>query len=93
MEAIRQELGYEQKEEDDITELNRRLVEANMPTHAVVVAQRELKRIRRLQPSSTEWAVSRNYLEWMSEMPWNKKSDDIVDIQRAKQQLDDDHYG
>ncbi|CAO3630117.1 unnamed protein product [Cunninghamella blakesleeana] len=93
LEAIRQELGYEQKEEDDMTELNRRLVEANMPTHAVVVAQRELKRIRRLQPSSTEWAVSRNYLEWMSEMPWNKKSNDIVDIQRAKQQLDDDHYG
>ncbi|CAO3632645.1 unnamed protein product [Cunninghamella echinulata] len=93
LDVIRQELGYEQKEEDDTTELNRRLVEANMPSHAVTVAQKELKRIKRLQPSSTEWSVSRNYLEWMADMPWNKKSEDLVDIQRARQQLDDDHYG
>ncbi|KAI8096944.1 ATP-dependent protease La [Halteromyces radiatus] len=93
LDAIRQELGQEQKDEDEMTELNRRLVEANMPSHAVVVAQRELKRIKRLQPSSTEWAVSRNYLEWMADMPWTKRTDDFVDIQRAKQQLDDDHFG
>ncbi|KAI8329039.1 ATP-dependent protease La [Chlamydoabsidia padenii] len=93
LDAIRQELGHEQKEEDEISELNRRLVEANMPSHVVVVAQRELKRIKRLQPSSTEWAVSRNYLEWLAELPWAKRTEDRLDVSYAKQQLEDDHFG
>ncbi|ORZ05996.1 ATP-dependent protease La [Absidia repens] len=93
LDAIRQELGHEQKEEDEMAELNRRLVEANLPTHAVIIAQRELKRIKRLQPSSTEWAVSRNYLEWLADLPWTKRTEDRVDVSSAKQQLDDDHFG
>lgn len=93
LDAIRQELGHEQKEEDEMAELNRRLVDANMPSHAVVVAQRELKRIKRLQPSSTEWAVSRNYLEWLAELPWAKRSEDRLDVSDAKRQLEGDHFG
>lgn len=64
-----------------------------MPQEASKVAQRELKRIKKLQPSSSEWSVLRNYLELMADLPWSKKSDEVLDIQRAKQQLENDHYG
>lgn len=57
------------------------------------MAQRELKRIARLQPSSTEWAVSRNYLELVADLPWNIRTPDVVDVIRAKRQLDQDHFG
>ena len=99
MEAIKRELGEidgasdNGKEEDDIGQLSRRLTEANLPSEASTVAQRELKRIKKLQPSSSEWSVIRNYLELMAELPWSKKTDEVIDIQRAKQQLENDHFG
>ncbi|KAI9255208.1 ATP-dependent protease La [Phascolomyces articulosus] len=80
-------------EEDDMAHLNRRLAEAKLPNEALTVAQRELKRIQRLQPSSTEWAVARNYLEVLADLPWSKQTRDILDIARAKKQLDHDHFG
>ncbi|KAI9469627.1 ATP-dependent protease La, partial [Zychaea mexicana] len=80
-------------EEDDMTMLNRRIMEAKLPNEALTVAQRELKRIQRLQPSSNEWAVARNYLECLADIPWSKQTKDILDIARAKKQLDDDHFG
>ncbi|KAI8144412.1 ATP-dependent protease La [Fennellomyces sp. T-0311] len=80
-------------EEDDMAQLNRRLMEAKLPNEALAVAQRELKRIQRLQPSSTEWAVARNYLECLADIPWSKQTKDVLDIAKAKQQLDQDHFG
>lgn len=98
MEAIKQELGESDasaggKDEDEMTQLARRLDEADLPKEAAIVVQRELKRISKLQPSSSEWSVTRNYLEWVADLPWNKRSDDILDIARAKQQLEGDHFG
>ncbi|KAG0170733.1 ATP-dependent serine protease [Apophysomyces sp. BC1034] len=98
LDAIKQELGETDelsggKDEDEISQLNRRLSEANLPTEVAAVAQRELKRIKKLQPSSSEWSVTRNYLELIADLPWNKKSDEVLDIVRAKQQLEDDHFG
>lgn len=81
------------QEEDEMAELHRRLVQANLPNEVVIIAQRELKRIKRLQPSSSEWAVSRNYLEWLADLPWSTKSQQRLDIQRSKRQLDADHFG
>lgn len=81
------------EEEDEFQELCRRLEEAKLPEEALVVAQRELKRIKKLQPSSSEWAVSRNYLEWLSDLPWNTSTQDYIDIQRSKKQLNQDHFG
>ena len=80
-------------EEDDMAQLNRRLMEGKLPNEALVVAQRELKRIQRLQPSSTEWAVARNYLECLADIPWSKQTKDVLDVGKAKQQLDHDHFG
>ncbi|KAG2218486.1 hypothetical protein INT45_011667 [Circinella minor] len=91
--AGRNNSSQQDVEEDDITQLNRRIAEAKLPNEALTVAQRELKRIQRLQPSSTEWAVTRNYLEVLADLPWSKHSKDILDIARAKKQLDHDHFG
>ncbi|KAI8068332.1 Lon protease C-terminal proteolytic domain-containing protein [Gongronella butleri] len=95
LEAIRSELGNDtnSKEDDDMTELHKLLAEAHLPEHVISVAQRELKRLKRMQPSSTEWSVSRNYLQWLAEMPWDKADVDLLDIQQAKEQLDHDHFG
>lgn len=76
-----------------MADLHRRLVQANLPNDVVVIAQRELKRIKRLQPSSSEWAVSRNYLEWLADIPWSSSTKQILDIQKSKRQLDSDHFG
>ncbi|KAI8369773.1 ATP-dependent protease La [Blakeslea trispora] len=81
-------------EEDELTELHQRLVHAKLPNDAIAVAQRELQRIKKLQPASSEWAVSRNYLEWLSELPWSISTPtSTIHLQRAKKQLDEDHFG
>ncbi|CDH50481.1 atp-dependent protease la [Lichtheimia corymbifera JMRC:FSU:9682] len=98
LEAIKKELGESEgsaggKDEDDIAQLTRRLTEANLPQEAANVSQRELKRLKKLQPSSSEWSVIRNYLELIADLPWSKKTEETIDIQRAKQQLENDHFG
>lgn len=80
-------------DEDELSDLHRRLVQANLPNDVVIVAQRELKRIKKLQPSSSEWAVARNYLEWLADIPWSAKTEQTLDIQRSKRQLNSDHFG
>ncbi|KAI8380645.1 ATP-dependent protease La [Choanephora cucurbitarum] len=81
-------------EEDELSELHRRLAQAQLPKDVVTVAQREFQRIKKLQPASSEWAVSRNYLEWLSELPWNISTPtSTIHLQRAKKQLDEDHFG
>ncbi|CAO3631469.1 unnamed protein product [Cunninghamella echinulata] len=98
LDAIKQELGESDgfsggKDDDEMTQLARRLEEAQLPEEASKVAQRELKRIKKLQPSSSEWSVARNYLELIADLPWSKRSDEILDIHKAKAQLEGDHFG
>ncbi|ORX53491.1 ATP-dependent protease La [Hesseltinella vesiculosa] len=98
LDAIKKELGESDgfsggKDEDDMAQLARRLDEANLPKEAATTVQRELKRIKKLQPSSSEWSVTRNYLELVADLPWNKHSDETLDIARAKDQLEGDHFG
>ncbi|KAI9015854.1 ATP-dependent protease La [Phycomyces nitens] len=81
------------KEEDELERLNRRLIEARLPEEPLKVARRELKRIKQLHPTSTEWAVSRNYLEWVTDLPWSNTSESVLDIRRATHQLNQDHFG
>lgn len=80
-------------DQDEFQELYRRFQEAKLPNEVAIVAQRELKRIKKLQPSSSEWAVSRNYLEWLADLPWSASTPDHLDIQSSKRQLDKDHFG
>ncbi|KAI8074533.1 ATP-dependent protease La [Gongronella butleri] len=98
LDAIKKELGESDgfsggKDDDEMAQLARRLDDANLPKEAATVAQRELKRIKKLQPSSSEWSVARNYLELIADLPWTKRSDETLDIARAKEQLEGDHFG
>lgn len=57
------------------------------------VAQRELKRLRRMSPMNSEYSTIVDYLEWFSDLPWNRSSDETLSIKEARQQLEDDHAG
>lgn len=91
LDVIRKELGEGDSEE--LVELRRQVDEAHMPEEAKKAAERELARLERISPQSPEWSVSRNYLEWLLEVPWDKQTTDNDDLAHARQVLDEDHYG
>jgi len=91
LQAIRQELGDEDAR-IEIDDLEKQLKDAHLPDEAYKEAERELKRLARMQPGSSEYTVARTYLDWMITLPWTKVTQDLLDIKRARQILDDDHY-
>ncbi|KAG0054281.1 hypothetical protein BGZ89_002681, partial [Linnemannia elongata] len=92
--AIKEELGEKDAgEEDEMTTIENRLTAANLPAEVQKAADREMKRLRKMQPASSEYSVIRNYLDWLGDLPWNKSSEDILDVERARKQLNDDHHG
>jgi ATP-dependent Lon protease len=92
MDAIKKELG-EDDAEDVIDEYRRKLDEAGMPEDVRKEADRELKRLERTPEQNPEHGWIRNYLDWMVEMPWNKRTEDVFDIEDARRVLDEDHTG
>jgi ATP-dependent Lon protease len=93
LETIRQELGEEDEHTVEIRELRERLDTADLPQHALEAANRELDRLSKMPPAAAEYTVARSYLDWLIELPWNMRTDDNLDIQRAREVLDADHYG
>ena len=94
MKAIRRELGEDgDAQGEDLSDLLRKIEEAGMPDEARVEAERELKRLERIPAISPEYSTLRTYLEWLSELPWSVSSEDQLDIVRAREILDEDHYG
>jgi ATP-dependent Lon protease len=91
LKAIQKELGEES--DDDVSELRARLDKLVLPKEARAEVDRELLRLERTGRESSEAQVIRNYLEWIAELPWNDLSDDNLDITRAAQVLEEDHYG
>ncbi|HEY5491804.1 MAG TPA: endopeptidase La [Gemmatimonadaceae bacterium] len=89
--AIHRELGDD--EQDDLAELEAQLNARQLPAQARARADRELRRIRRMSPMSPEASVARNYVEWMAALPWSERTDDVLDVTRARVILDEDHYG
>lgn len=86
----------DEKEPNEIDELQQKLDEAQLSPEARKVADRELKRLRKMNPVNAEYGVCRTYLENLAEIPWTKVTEDQLDtntLQRARRQLDDDHYG
>lgn len=86
----------EEKEPNEIDELQQKLQDAKLSPEAQKVADRELKRLRKMNPSNAEYGVCRTYLENLAEIPWSKVTEDqlgVETLQRARKQLDDDHYG
>src|SRR5881398_1624023 len=89
--VIRQELG-EEEGEDELTELGGRLEAAGLHDEAKKVVDRELKRLRQMSPQSAEYHVARTYLELFATLPWNRTSEDRLDLKAARDILDRDHY-
>ena len=69
------------------------IAKANMPDEAATHAKKELKRLQRIPEASSEHSILRTYLEWLSELPWEIKTEDRIDIAEARKILDDDHFG
>jgi ATP-dependent Lon protease len=92
MKAIQKELG-DDKDGNDLDELKERLLALGLPKEARAEVDRELNRLERSGRESMEGQVIRNYLEWMVELPWDKRSDDNLDIKHASEVLEADHHG
>jgi ATP-dependent Lon protease len=93
MKAIQQELGEEDPAKADADELRKRLTEAALPEEARKEAEREFRRFERLPDQSPERHVLQTWLDLVLELPWAKSTEDNLDIPRARQTLNDDHYG
>ena len=92
MKAIKRELG-EDESQVELKEIEEAIKEAKMPEEAEKVALKELDRLSKIPSQSPEYTVSRTYLDWLTELPWSKTSQDSIDIKDAKKILDEDHYG
>jgi len=92
LDAIRKELGEVDDEAAEIEGYREKIEQANLPTEAREQADRELKRMERLSSQSAEYGVIRSYLDWLVELPWSKASEDNLDIEHARQVLNEDHY-
>jgi len=92
MKAIRKELG-EEDSDAEVEELRERLEDLDLPEEAKEEVNRELRRLERVNRESAEAQVIRTYLEWIADLPWNKRSEDRLDIEEARKILDEDHYG
>ncbi|MCI0338388.1 MAG: endopeptidase La, partial [Acidobacteria bacterium] len=90
--AIHKELGRKD-ERAEYEELKQKVEESGMTPEAFEKAMSELKRLEQMPPMSAESTVSRNYLDWLLSVPWNKRSEEIRDIQHAQDVLEADHYG
>ncbi|KAK3622456.1 hypothetical protein LTR56_022169 [Elasticomyces elasticus] len=88
--------GQGEEEPNEVEELKKKLDDAKLSPEAQQVADRELKRLAKMNPAQAEHTVIRNYLENLAEIPWTKMTEDNLDaatLSKARQQLDDDHYG
>ena len=92
MKAIQKELGDDDQSKE-ISELRAKLDKLELPPTARTEVERELGRLERSGRESMEAQVIRTYLEWIAELPWNTRSDDNLDLNRAQQVLDEDHFG
>jgi ATP-dependent Lon protease len=90
--AIQKELGGENPEQSEVALLRERLEKADLPEEARKEAERELGRLEKLPPAAPDYHVTRTYLEFLLELPWKKSTEDVLDISRARQILDEDHY-
>jgi len=91
--ALQKELSGSDDEEDEVEAFREKLEAAGLPEEAMKEAQRELNRLSRMHPDSAEASVIRTYLTTLTELPWQERSEDQLDVTVAAQVLEDDHYG
>tara|TARA_B100000963_G_scaffold79931_1_gene68057 strand:+ start:3861 stop:6239 length:2379 start_codon:yes stop_codon:yes gene_type:complete len=93
LKAIQKELGEIEDGKDESTNLNKAILKAKMPKDVEKKCLQELKKLKNMSPMSAEATVVRNYLDWMIDLPWFKKSDVDIDLTKALNILDKDHFG
>ena len=93
MQAIQKELGEQDEFKAELVELEERIKSKGLTEQALDRCQRELKKLRMMQPMSAESSVIRNYLDWVLALPWDKHSEERRDIAFAEEVLDEDHFG
>ncbi len=90
--AIQEELGETDPQQAETNELRKKIDEAEMPEDVKKSADRELDRLAKVPTASPEYSVIRTYLDWLVQLPWNKSTSDQIDIAKAREILDEDHY-
>ncbi|RJP79965.1 MAG: endopeptidase La [Desulfobacteraceae bacterium] len=93
LKAIKDELGETDEASVEVDEYRAKIDEKNLPEEAKKEAERELDRLARMHPSSSEYTVASTYLDWITALPWNVSTQDNLDIEKARKILDDDHFG
>ncbi|HEU4636431.1 MAG TPA: LON peptidase substrate-binding domain-containing protein, partial [Edaphobacter sp.] len=93
LKAIQKELGDVDETQKDIAELKEKIEAAGMPDEVKKDALKELARLSRMNAMAADYSLTRNYVEWLAVLPWAKSSAGEVDIRKAKEILDTDHYG
>jgi len=92
LKAIQQELGETDTQTTEINEISKRIEEAQLPPEVLKEAERELERLSKMPPQAADYSGIRTYLDWLVTLPWNKSQEEPIDIQRASEILDEDHY-
>jgi len=92
MKAIQKELGEQDETQRDVEDLRQKIEASGMPEDVKKEAMKELNRLSRISPMAADYSVTRNYIEWLAVLPWSKSSGGEVDILKAKEILDIDHY-
>jgi len=93
LKAIQKELGEIEEGKDETSSLNKAILKAKMPKEVLAKCMTELKKLKNMSPMSAEATVVRNYLEWMTDLPWYKKDHADIDLKKATKTLDEDHFG
>ncbi|GAB6929334.1 endopeptidase La [Paenibacillus sp. JCM 10914] len=93
MKAIQKELGDKEGRTSEVEELRGQLQELELPERVEEKVEKEIDRLEKMPASSAEGGVIRNYVDWLLALPWSKKTEDDLDIIKAEQVLDEDHYG
>ncbi|MBK8945276.1 MAG: endopeptidase La [Ignavibacteriae bacterium] len=90
---LQDELGKEEEISPEFKKIKEKIAKAKMPKDAKAKAAEEFEKLRKTPPSSPEFTVIRNYLDWLTDVPWANKTKDILDIENVRKILDEDHYG
>ena len=90
--AMKQELSEDSDKNDEFAEIREKLVAKNLPADAEKEAFKQLGRLERMHPDSSEASILRSYLEWVTDLPWSEESKEVTDLQFAKEVLDEDHF-
>ncbi len=92
LKAIQDELGEADEVQAEVSALRDQLAAIELPEEVRKQVDRELSRLERLQPAMAEWGVVRSYLEWIASLPWDRATEDDLDLRHAHEVLDEDHY-